>query len=149
MYRGLAKITGMALLEAGDNFDTELQTLEDNYANHDYFFLHYKPADAAGEDGKFDLKVKRLEELDSQIPRILDLHPDVLVVTGDHSSPSIMASHSWHPVPLLIKSQLSVHLGVDRFTERACSLGSLGHRSANDVMILALAHGEKLKKFGA
>ena len=149
MYRGLAKITGMTLLEAGDNFDTELQTLEDNYANHDYFFLHYKPADAAGEDGNFDLKVKRLEELDSQIPRILDLNPDVLVVAGDHSSPSIMASHSWHPVPLLIKSQLSMHLGVDRFNERACSLGSLGYRSAIDVMILALAHGGKLKKFGA
>ena len=149
MYRGLAKITGMTLLEAGDNFDTELQTLEDNYANHDYFFLHYKPADAAGEDGNFDLKVKRLEELDSQIPRILDLNPDVLVVAGDHSSPSVMASHSWHPVPLLIKSQLSMRLGVDRFTERACSLGSLGYRSAIDVMILALAHGGKLKKFGA
>ncbi|MDP6713955.1 MAG: 2,3-bisphosphoglycerate-independent phosphoglycerate mutase [SAR202 cluster bacterium] len=149
MYRGLAKITGMKILEAGDSFDTELQALESNYANHDYFFLHYKPADAAGEDADFEKKVRRLEELDAQIPRILDLAPDVLVVAGDHSTPSTMGAHSWHPVPLLIYSQFSRGLGVDRFTERSCSLGSLGHRQATDVMILALAHAEKLKKFGA
>lgn len=149
MYRGLAKITRMTQLEAGDSFDTELRTLESHYADHDYFFLHYKPADGAGEDADFDMKVRRLEELDAQIPRILALNPDVLIVTGDHSTPSIMGGHSWHPVPLLIKSQFTTHLGVERFTERACSLGSLGHRPATDIMILALAHARKLKKFGA
>jgi 2,3-bisphosphoglycerate-independent phosphoglycerate mutase len=149
MYRGLATITGMTKLEAGDSFDTELQALESNYANHDYFFLHYKPADGAGEDADFDLKVRRLEELDAQIPRILALNPDVLIVAGDHSTPSILGGHSWHPVPLLIRSQFTTYLGVERFTERACSLGTLGHRSATDVMILALAHANKLKKFGA
>ncbi|MCH8309816.1 MAG: phosphoglycerate mutase [Chloroflexi bacterium] len=149
MYRGLAKITGMTKLEAGDSFDSELRTLEKHYDDHDYFFLHYKPADGAGEDADFDMKVRRLEELDAQIPRILALNPDVLIVAGDHSTPSIMGGHSWHSVPLLIKSQLTAHLGVERFTERACSLGTLGHRPATDVMILALAHAGKLKKFGA
>ena len=149
MYRGLAKITGMTNLEAGDSFDSELRTLEKHYDDHDYFFLHYKPADGAGEDADFDMKVRRLEELDAQIPRILALNPDVLIVAGDHSTPSIMGGHSWHSVPLLIKSQLTAHLGVERFTERACSLGTLGHRPATDVMILALAHAGKLKKFGA
>jgi 2,3-bisphosphoglycerate-independent phosphoglycerate mutase len=149
MYRGLAKITGMANLTAGDTFDTELEALERNFANHDYFFLHYKPADGAGEDGEFDLKVKRLEELDTHIPKILALNPDVLIVAGDHSTPSIMGAHSWHPVPLLIKSKRTKHLGVNRFTEKACSLGSLGHLSATNIMILALAHAGKLNKFGA
>jgi 2,3-bisphosphoglycerate-independent phosphoglycerate mutase len=139
----------MANLTAGDTFDTELEALERNFANHDYFFLHYKPADGAGEDGEFDLKVKRLEELDTHIPKILALNPDVLIVAGDHSTPSIMGAHSWHPVPLLIKSKRTKHLGVNRFTEKACSLGSLGHLSATNIMILALAHAGKLNKFGA
>lgn len=149
MYQGLAKITGMTKLEAGDSFDTELQALESNYANHDYFFLHYKPADGAGEDADFDAKVRRLEELDAQVPRILDLEPDVLIIAGDHSTPSTMGAHSWHPVPLLISSRWSERLGVDAFTEGACALGSLGRLRATDVMTLALAHAGKLKKFGA
>ena len=107
MYRGLASLAGMRVLPTGDSFDDELDTLADNWAGHDYFFLHYKPADAAGEDGDFDAKVAALEDLDARVPRILDLGPDVLVVAGDHSTPAVLGAHSWHPVPFLVSSALT------------------------------------------
>lgn len=149
MYQGLAKITGMSKLDAGDRFETEIDALERNFRHHDYFFLHYKPADGAGEDGDFDAKVRRLEELDVQIPRILALEPDVLIVAGDHSTPSIMGAHSWHPVPVMVRSPRTMQLGIEQFTEKACASGSLGRLQATHLMLLALAHADKLKKFGA
>lgn len=149
MYKGLAKITGMTNLDAENDFGSELVSLKDNFGEHDFFFLHYKPADGAGEDADFDKKILRLEQLDDKLPSIMDLDPDVLIVAGDHSTPSIMGAHSWHPVPLLIKSEYTEHMGVANFTEKSCSSGTLGHLKATDVMILALAHAGKLKKFGA
>ncbi len=148
MYRGLAKLVGMEVLPTGTNFEMELDTLESRFTDHDFFFLHYKPADAAGEDGDFAAKVARLEELDALIPRLLDIGPDVLVVAGDHSTPSIMSGHSWHPVPLMVRSRLTVGEGVAAFTERECGTGSIGRVPAVNVMMQALAHAGKLLKFG-
>jgi 2,3-bisphosphoglycerate-independent phosphoglycerate mutase len=119
-----------------------------HYSEHDFFFIHYKPADAAGEDGDFDAKVKRLEELDPLIPLIRELEPDVFMVAGDHATPAIMAAHSWHPVPFMINSQLTRGEGVDSFDERACGKGSIGSILATNVMLLALSHAGKLTKFG-
>ena len=148
MYRGIARLVGMDVLDAGVTFDEELDALERNFDEHDFFLLHYKPADAAGEDGSFDAKVAALEELDARIPRLVDLKPDTLVVAGDHSTPAIMGGHSWHPVPLLVNSPLTRGDGVEEFTERECSAGSIGRVPATSVMMLALAHAGKLRKFG-
>ena len=148
MYRGLAQLVGMKIVPTGGDFDAELNTLEAVCADHDFIFLHYKPADAAGEDGDFDAKVRWLEELDARIPRVLATGPDVLVVAGDHATPAIMASHSWHPVPLLIRSRYTRGEGVGAFSERAFRGGSLGSLAAENVMLLAMAHAGKLNKYG-
>jgi 2,3-bisphosphoglycerate-independent phosphoglycerate mutase len=149
MYRGLARLAGMKVLPTGKDFDAELDTLERVRDDHDFIFLHYKPADGAGEDGSFDDKVKLLQELDLRIPRLVAMEADALVVAGDHSTPAVMAGHSWHPVPLMISSSLTVGQGSDAFVERECGNGALGRLSATDVMLLAMAHAGKLAKFGA
>ena len=148
MYRGLASVASMRIIPTGMTFGDEVDTLHANWDDHDFFFIHYKPADAAGEDGDFDGKVKCLEELDTHIPRILDLEPDVLMVAGDHATPAIMASHSWHPVPFMLHSRLTLGEGVDGFNERACAQGSIGRIPAETIMLLALSHSGKLGKFG-
>ena len=148
MYRGLASIIGMNVIPTGRAFSDELDTLYENYKNHDFFYIHYKPADAAGEDGNFQAKVEALEALDSHIPRLRELAPDVLMVAGDHATPAIMAAHSWHPVPFLLHSSLTRGEGVESFSERSCGTGSLGRFPATQIMLLALAHAGKLTKFG-
>ena len=148
MYRGLAHLVGMKVISTGMTFDDELDTLEKSFHEHDFFFLHYKPADAAGEDGDFEGKVESLEHLDARIPRLLDLDIDTLVVAGDHSTPAIMGSHSWHPVPLMVKSPIYVGDGVGKFSERVCASGSIGRIPAVSVMTIALANAGKLQKFG-
>ena len=148
MYRGLAHVVGMRVIPTGATFDDELDTLAEHYQEHDFFYIHYKPADAAGEDGNFEAKVTALEELDARIPRLVDMAPDVLVVAGDHATPSIMAAHGWHQVPLLIRSRLTRGDGVDAFSERACAAGSLGTFPAMHLMLLALAHAGKLTRYG-
>ncbi len=148
MYRGLARVVGMEVIPSGATFDDELDTLEKHFDEHDFFYLHYKPADAAGEDGDFDAKVRALEELDARIPRLLNLNPDVLVVAGDHATPSIMAAHGWQPVPVMIRSGLTRGEGVDAFHERACAAGSLGTIQAEHLMLVALAHAGKLTRYG-
>ena len=148
MYRGIAMLVGMEVLATGESFEAELDTLESHYDDHDFFFLHYKPADAAGEDGDFDAKVARLEELDARIPRLLELGPHTLVVAGDHATPAVWGGHSWHPVPLLVHSPLTAGEGVPEFSERACAGGSIGRIPATSAMMLALAHAGKLRKFG-
>ena len=148
MYRGLAQLVGMKIIPTGQTFDDELDALDQNFDEHDFFFLHYKPADAAGEDGDFEAKVARLEELDAKIPRLLALEPDTLIVAGDHSTPAIMGGHSWHPVPLMVHSELTEGEGVPEFSERGCNNGSIGRIPATNVMMLALAHSGKLVKFG-
>ena len=148
MYRGLATVANMRIIPTGHTFADEVETLGEHYDTHDFFFIHYKPADAAGEDGDFDAKVKTLEDLDPFIPQIRALNPDVFMVAGDHSTPAIMAAHSWHPVPFMLHSQLTRGEGIAGFDERNCGLGSLGRIPATNVMLLALAHAGKLTKFG-
>lgn len=149
MYRGLARLVGMRVIPSGLSFGEELETLVTHYQEHDFFYIHYKAPDTAGEDGSFEGKVKALEELDGYIPRLLELEPDVLIVAGDHSTPSLIRAHSWHPVPFLLRSRWTKGEGVERFTERACAEGSLGRFPAPQVMLLAMAHAGKLTKFGA
>ena len=148
MYRGLATVAGMKVIPTGKTFADEVQTLRENFHAHDFFFIHYKPADAAGEDGDFDAKVKCLEELDAFIPQIRALEPEVLMVCGDHATPAIMAGHSWHPVPFMLHSALTRGEGVRKFNEKDCALGSIGRIPATNVMLLALSHAGKLAKFG-
>ena len=149
MYRGLASLVGMRVIPTGDDFDAELDTVEENISEHDFVFVHYKPADAAGEDGDFDAKVDALEELDLRIPRLLEFGADVVAVAGDHSTPAVMAAHSWHPVPLLINSEFTMGVGSDAFNEKSCATGHLGTRPAKELMLQLLAHSGKLTKFGA
>lgn len=149
MYRGLAKLVGMEALPFCADLDDELRTLTDHYDQYDFFYVHFKGTDRAGEDGDFDAKVAALEELDRRIPDILALHPDVLIVTGDHSTPAVLKGHSWHPVPFLLSSRWSHAAGVKRFTERECAQGPLGTMRAVDLLPLAMAHALRFKKFGA
>jgi len=149
MYRGLAKVVGMDVLKTGPQLSDELTTLEQNYNNFDYFFLHVKGADGAGEDGDFKRKVSVIEEVDRAIPRLMDLKPDVLIITGDHSTPAAMSAHSWHPVPCLLHSKWCRPDGIAKFGESQCRAGSLGQMLASSLMPLAMAHAFKLTKFGA
>ena len=148
MYRGLATVAGMNVIPTGKTFADEVDTLRANWAKHDFFFIHYKPADAAGEDGDFDRKVECLEELDPFIPEILALDPDVLMVAGDHATPAIMAAHSWHPVPFMLHSKLTQGQGVPTFDEKACALGAIGSVPATSVMVMGLSHAGKMTKYG-
>ena len=148
MYRGLATVANMRIIPTGHTFGDEVETLKENWDDHDFFFIHYKPADAAGEDGDFGAKVKTLEDLDPFIPQIRELDPDVFMVAGDHATPAIMAAHSWHPVPFMLNSYLTRGEGVPGFNEADCALGSLGRIPATNIMLLALAHAGKLTKFG-
>jgi 2,3-bisphosphoglycerate-independent phosphoglycerate mutase len=150
MYRGVSRLVGMEILETTDELDGKLDTLEEHWNDFDFFFVHVKKMDSAGEDGDFDHKVKLIEEVDQKIPRVLDLGPDVIVITGDHSTPAGLKSHSWHPVPVLLHSRYCRPDGVVRFGERDCIRGGLGPRfPATDLMPLALANALRLKKFGA
>jgi 2,3-bisphosphoglycerate-independent phosphoglycerate mutase len=149
MYRGLAKLVGMDVLPLSANLDDELRALSGVYDKYDFFYVHFKGTDRAGEDGDFDGKVAALEELDKRIPAILALRPDVLIVTGDHSTPAVLKGHSWHPVPVLLWSRWSHPDGMKRFTERECAGGSLGRMKAVELMPLAMANALRFKKFGA
>ena len=148
MYRGLSRLLGMKILDTGSTFDEQLVTLENSFKDHDFFFLHYKAADAAGEDGNFEDKIKTLEDLDKKIPQLMDLDIDTLVVAGDHSTPAVLASHSWHAVPLLINASHTEGEGVEAFNEKACATGSIGQIPASNIMMLALANAGKLARFG-
>ena len=151
MYRGLANLVGMEVVPVpiGADFDAELDAAESCIDAHDFIFLHYKPADAAGEDGDFDAKVAALEYLDERIPRLLSLGADVLAVAGDHSTPATLGAHSWHPVPLMINSESDARLGSPEFGETACRAGYLGQLPATAVMLQLMARAGKLDKFGA
>ena len=151
MYRGVARLVGMKVLPVdGDEIEDEVETLRANWGEHDYFFFHVKKTDSAGEDGNFEQKMKVIEHVDrAVIPAILELNPDVLIVTGDHSTPSVLKSHSWHPVPTLLWSRYCLPDGSAEFGERACARGSLGTFAATDEMPLAMGHALRLAKYGA
>ena len=149
MYRGLAKLVGMQLLKTGPSVADEFDALKQNYADYDFFFLHIKGADSAGEDGDFDRKVSVIEEVDKALPTLTGLESDVIMITGDHSTPALLKSHSWHPVPFLLYSKWCRADHVGQFSETACATGGLGRFPATQVMPLAMANALKLAKFGA
>jgi 2,3-bisphosphoglycerate-independent phosphoglycerate mutase len=151
MYRGVARLVGMDVLTvAGEEIEDEVETLRAQWEAYDYFFFHVKKTDSAGEDGNFEGKSKVIEHVDrAVIPAILALNPDVFIVTGDHSTPSALKSHSWHPVPTLFWSKYCLPDGVGEYGERACARGSLGVFPATDEMPLAMGHSLRLSKYGA
>jgi len=149
MYRGLASLVGMETVGSPKSLEEEVETLRDNWDDYDFFFLHWKYTDSRGEDGDFDAKVKMIEELDVLIPAIEALGPDVLIVTADHSTPAKLASHSWHPVPVTLVAEDARIDPVQKFDENAAICGGLGQFRAVELMTLALAHADKLAKYGA
>ncbi len=150
MYRGIAKLLGMHILETGETIKDEFKTLENKWNDFDFFYVHIKKSDSAGEDGDFNRKVSVIEEVDKEIPQLIDLNPDVIVVSGDHSTPSLLKYHSWHPVPTLLWSKYCRADNVEQFGERSCITGGLGPMfPTTDLMPLALANANRLEKFGA
>lgn len=149
MYRGLAKLVGMRVLNTGMTIAEEMITLKENFSAYDFFFLHIKKTDSAGEDGDFERKVKLIEEADKSIPVLTGLKPEVIVVTGDHSTPATLKGHSWHPLPIVLCSEWCRRDRVGEFSESACISGGLGRFPATQIMPLAMAHALKLAKFGA
>jgi 2,3-bisphosphoglycerate-independent phosphoglycerate mutase len=149
MYRGLARLVGMQVVECGLTLNDQVETLKKVWADHDFFFVHYKYTDSTGEDGNFPGKVEMIERLDAVIPQVRGLDPDVLIVTGDHSTPSKLRSHSWHSVPTILWSQRCRPDGVVEFGESFCLRGGLGHIQAMYLMPLAMAHAGRLGKYGA
>lgn len=149
MYRGLASLVGMETPQVEGDIAEELSLLKERYREYDFFFVHIKKTDSFGEDGNFEGKVKKIEEFDRYIPEILDLNPDVLVITGDHSTPSLLRSHSWHPVPLILRSPYVLGGTSQAFTERECLKGELGIFPARYILPLVLANTGRLKKYGA
>ncbi len=150
MYRGLARLVGMTVVEPGKTLADQFEVAKENWEKYDFFFIHYKYTDSTGEDGDFAKKVSVIEALDAEIPKLMALKPDVLIVTGDHSTPSRMKSHSFHPVPTLLWAPATTRPDlVTTFGERPCLQGGLGQFLAKDLMPLALAHAGRLQKFGA
>lgn len=149
MYKGLAQLVGMDIIGKAQSLSEQIDTLEKAWNDYDFFFLHFKYTDSTGEDGNFAEKVKRIEELDGVIPRINALKPTVLIVTGDHSTPSYLKSHSWHPVPTLLVSDCCRPDPHVTFNESTCITGGLGHFEAQYLMTLALSNAGRLGKYGA
>ena len=149
MYKGLARLVGMDIVGNAQSLEEQIDELAANWDLYDFFFLHFKYTDSTGEDGNFSEKVARIEELDSVLGRIQKLNPNVLIVTGDHSTPSYLKSHSWHPVPTLLFSDCCRPDPHSTFNETTCITGGLGHFEAQYLMTLALANAGRLGKFGA
>ena len=150
MYRGLSRLLGMDVAPQPGGIEGLLDAFEEHFDDgHDFYFLHVKGTDSAGEDGDLARKVCVIEAVDRQLPRLLSARPDVLVITGDHSTPAVMAAHSWHPVPVLLHARLARRGNAYRFDETACLSGALSLRPGVHLLGLALAHAGRLKKFGA
>jgi 2,3-bisphosphoglycerate-independent phosphoglycerate mutase len=147
MYLGVARLAGMEAHGVADTPDALIAQVK-ALAGKDFVFLHYKATDSRGEDGDFDAKVAEIEKADAVLAALVDDF-DVVMVTGDHSTPSRMRAHSWHPVPVVIASADARAHGTDGFGERACAVGSLGAPRSYDIMPLVLAHAGRLRKFGA
>lgn len=149
MYKGLASLVGMDIVGHAKDLSQQIDVLKENWAKYDFFFLHFKYTDAAGEDGDFAAKVRRIEELDNVIPAIRKLGPTVMIVTGDHSTPAYLKSHSWHPVPTLLHSDCCRPDSCTSFGEESCLRGGLGQFQAQYLMGMAMANAGRLSKFGA
>jgi 2,3-bisphosphoglycerate-independent phosphoglycerate mutase len=159
MYRGLAQLVGMDILDCGRSIQDQIASLKSHFDEYNFFYLHVKKTDSYGEDGNFAGKVSVIEEFDRWLPEILELRPDVLVITGDHSTPALMKAHSWHPNPVLLKSAFQRQMSgagqgadpavVAKFSEKTCAAGILGNFMAMDVLPLMMANALKFKKYGA
>jgi len=149
MYRGVAQLAGMNILPTGDTIEEEAETLTQHWDEYDFFFFHVKKTDSRGEDGDFEAKVKVIEHFDAVLPDILALEPDVILVTGDHSTPAVWKAHSWHELPILLWSKYIRPDRVTQFGERPCMAGGLGHIHHVDLLPLAMAYAGRLIKFGA
>ncbi|MBN1486292.1 MAG: 2,3-bisphosphoglycerate-independent phosphoglycerate mutase, partial [Anaerolineae bacterium] len=149
MYRGIGRLVGMDVLKTGDTIDDEIVTLRENWDDYDFFFFHVKKTDSYGEDGNFEAKKHVIEHTDQVLPEILALNPDVLVITGDHSTPWALKAHSWHEVPVLLWSNYLRPDPMESFGERSCMAGGLGHVKHFDLVPLMMAHAGRLAKFGA
>jgi len=149
MYRGLARLIGMTAPALKGDLREEIDFLKANFNDYNFFFFHVKKIDSYGEDGNYPGKVSKIEEFDRFLPEILGLNPDVTIITGDHSTPSVLKGHSWHPVPVLLHSPYVLGDTVAAFSERECLKGELGIFPTVNLMPLALANAGRLKKFGA
>lgn len=149
MYKGLASLVGMDIVGQATTLDEQMQVLKENWDKYDFFFIHFKYTDSTGEDGNFDEKVQRTEQLDACLPAITALGPDVLIVTGDHSTPAYLKSHSWHPVPTLLVSDCCRPDPHTSFGETQAITGGLGQFEAQYLMLLALSNAHRMGKFGA
>lgn len=151
MYRGVAQLVGMDVIEfPGETPADEFAAVEKHWNEYDFFFIHIKKTDSYGEDGNFPAKVHVIETVDEALPGLLKLNPDVLMITGDHSTPAKLKSHSWHPVPFLLSAPATMRPDDQhQFGETACAKGGLGTFPAMDVMSLALGYSLRLNKFGA
>jgi 2,3-bisphosphoglycerate-independent phosphoglycerate mutase len=149
MYKGLARLVGMDIIGNASTLEEQVATLKQAWNEYDFFFLHFKYTDSTGEDGDFQAKVQRIEELDRVLPAIESLKPNVLIVTGDHSTPSYLKSHSWHPVPTLLVSDCCRPDPHTAFNESTCITGGLGHFESQYLMALALSNAGRLGKYGA
>ncbi|MBI4325980.1 MAG: 2,3-bisphosphoglycerate-independent phosphoglycerate mutase [Chloroflexi bacterium] len=149
MYKGLAQLVGMTKLEGPQTIAEQFERYLKEYDNYDYFFIHYKYTDMHGEDGNFEAKKKAIEELDAALPILLQRRPEVLAITGDHSTPCACKAHSWHPQPVLLTSAFSGSDKLDRFTETGANLGSLGLFEAKYLIRLMQANAGMFDKFGA
>ncbi|UCD43111.1 MAG: 2,3-bisphosphoglycerate-independent phosphoglycerate mutase [Chloroflexota bacterium] len=151
MYKGVANLVGMEVIDfKGETPEDEFNALADVWQEHDFFFIHIKKTDSKGEDGDFAGKAQIIESVDRALPALLNLNPEVLIITGDHSTPAKMRTHSWHPVPFLLWAPATVRSDVQSsFGESACARGGLGNISSMDTLPLALAHAGRLEKFGA
>ncbi|MEQ8786156.1 MAG: 2,3-bisphosphoglycerate-independent phosphoglycerate mutase [Pirellulaceae bacterium] len=149
MYKGLARLVGMDIVGEAKTLSEQMDVLQEKWDDYDFFFIHFKYTDSTGEDGDFDAKVKKTEEFDAIVPRVLELDPTVLIVTGDHSTPAFLKSHSWHPVPTLLVSDCCRPDDQTEFGERNSVRGGLGQFEARHLMTLALANAGRLGKYGA
>jgi 2,3-bisphosphoglycerate-independent phosphoglycerate mutase len=151
MYRGVSRLVGMDVIEfEGDYPADEFAAVREAWDDYDFFFVHIKKTDSTGEDGNFDGKVHVIETVDEALPKLLELNPDVLIITGDHSTPAKMKAHSWHPVPFLLWAPETVLPDNQKaFGERACAEGGLGTFPALDTMPQALGHANRMNKYGA
>jgi 2,3-bisphosphoglycerate-independent phosphoglycerate mutase len=150
MYKGVSRLVGMDVLPVnGESPADEFDTVRQHWNDYDFFFVHIKKTDSAGEDGNFEAKAHVIEMVDEALPAILGLEPDVLIVTGDHSTPALLKSHSWHTLPILLSARSGRKDPVSTFGETACLGGSLGHIRHVDIMPLAMAHALRLNKYGA
>ncbi len=149
MYRGLARLVGMTVLPVPETFDVMWTQLKENYDKYDFFFIHFKKTDSYGEDGNFYSKVKMIETVDEWSAKLRELNPEVLVVTGDHSTPALLKSHSWHPVPVLLWSKYARADQVTEFGERNCLAGYIGRMLMKNIILIAMANTLRFKKFGA